>query len=623
MEQSLRNIPFGQWPSPLTPDLMGRRTRFEDVQWSMDGKSIIWLESRGGQGILVIKTEGEARRDLFSQYSARGGVGYGGGEFCAGRESVIFVEKGCQLFRICLPYGPVKPITPVYGSAASPVISPDQQRVVYVFSDGKNDALAMADAEGVEWPVKLTSGADFYMQPAWSPDNCSIAWVEWDHPHMPWQAARVVTGDLDAEYPRILKKNVIADGICTQPQFSPDGRWLAYIADDGEWEKLVLVDRKTGQQKSVVQGEKTLLRSPAWGQGLRTYVWAPDSSSIYYLKNYASQVTLWQVDVDDGTQKQIDCSPFTWLGQLTINPATRELALAASASQHPDRILRTNGSIWQAEAYNDAWLLDANTFSTGQIVDWRTDDGSKVHGIFYAPYLPGLSSTGKPPLIVNIHGGPTGGVDLRFPREAQFFTSRGYAWLDVIYRGSSGYGHAYQQALDGCWGELDTQDAVSGARAMAQRGLADETRMVIYGGSAGGFTVLNALIQYPGVFKAGIASYPVADLVSIALDTHKFETHYNEGLVGHLPEDIEVYRQRSPLHNAEKIKDRLMIFQGSEDKAVPPAQTLAIVNRLREKGIPVSYQVYEGEGHGFRKPENIADHFRQVERFLIENVLLN
>ena len=594
MEQSVRNIPFGQWPSPLTPDLMGRRTRFEDVQWTLDGKSLIWLENRGGQGVLVIKTEGEARRDLFSQYSARGGVGYGGGEFCTGRDSVFFVEKGCQLFRFHLPYGPAKPITPVYGSVASPAVSPDQQRVAYVFSDGITDALALVDAQGSNWPVKIASGADFYMQPAWSPDSRRIAWVEWDHPYMPWQAARIVTGELDGEYPRLLKKTVIAEGICTQPQFSPDGRWLAYLAGDGEWEKLALVDLETGQQKSVAQGEKTVLRPPAWVQGVRTYAWAPDSSSIFYLNNFASLVSLWQVNVVDGSLKRMDCSPYTWLGQLSVNPINSELALTASASQYPDRILCTRELSWQAEAYNDAWLLEPDIFSAGQRVIWQSFDGSEVYGIYYAPHLPGVASAGMPPLIVNVHGGPTGGVDLRFPREAQFFTTRGYAWLDVIYRGSSGYGQAYQQALDGRWGELDTQDAVSGAQAMAQRGLADEARMVIYGGSAGGFTVLNALIQYPGVFKAGIASYPVADLVSIALDTHKFEIHYTEGLVGHLPEDIEVYRQRSPLHNAEKIKDRLMIFQGSDDTAVPPAQTQAMVNRLREKGIPVSYQVYEG-----------------------------
>ena len=621
----MKSVAYGLWPSPISPELMGRRIQFADVQWSMDGKTLLWLENRGGQGLMVAKPQGEARRDLFSQFSARGGVGYGGGEFNAGQNAVLFCEKGRQIFRFDLPYGGARAITPDFGSVGAPLFSPDQRRLLYVFSDGQNDCLALTDAEGRDWPVKLASGADFYMQPAWSPDSQWIAWAEWNHPFMPWQASRIVLGKLDGAYPRLVQQAVIAGaqgGICTQPSFSPYGRWLAYIADDGEWEKLVLVNLSNHQQTVLLRGEKLLLRPPVWVQGVRTLAWKPDSAGLYVIKNYAGISTLLEVNLG-GEVIPLNCDPYTQLTQISVNPVNGELALIASSPRHPERILHGGRAGWQAEAYNDAWMLDPQVFSAPEPVEWRGADGKSVHGIYYPPCLPGQTARGKPPLIISAHGGPTSAFEFRFPRESAFFTTRGYAWLEVNYRGSSGYGKTYQEALDGRWGELDTADVISGAQAMIDQGLADSDRLVIYGGSAGGFTVLNALIHAPGLFKVGVANYPVSDLVSISLDTHKFEAHYNDSLVGILPDAMEIYRQRSPLNFADRIADTLMIFQGAEDKAVPPAQTQTIVARLKENGVPVTYTEYAGEGHGFRNPENVADHFRKVERFLIEHLILS
>ena len=626
MPTETKNIPYGQWPSPIQPGVMSRRTRLDDVQWTRDGDGIIWQEGRGSQSVLVYQAMGDAPRDLFSEPSARGGVGYGGGAFSTGPGAVYFVDKGKQIFRLDLPFGRPYPITPVYGGVAAPTVSPDGASLVYVYSDGQTDLLAMVDTQGVQWPMKLVQGADFYMQPAWHPSGKRLAWVEWDHPAMPWQSTRLMLANLDGKLPAITHLQVIAgqaNGVYTQPQFSPDGRWLSYLADAGEWDQLVLLDLETGQAKTLYQGEKSLLTPAVWVQGVRSFGWSPDSRSVYCLENFAGQARLLRVDMASGQATTIKTAPYTWLEQVSISPQYGQVALIASSPQDPERVLSLEGETWRAHAYNDAWMFAPSEFCRPEVVEWKGKDGGSVFGNYYPPYHPGIVSDGLPPLVVYVHGGPSSLTALSFSPSAQFFSSRGIAFLEVNYRGSSGFGRSYLDALNGRWGELDTADIVWGAKSLADQGKVDPARMVIFGGSAGGFAVLNALYQYPGEFKAGIAMYPVADLISISIDTHKFELHYNDSLVGKLPADIKIYKERSALYNAEKIVDPLIIFHGKDDKVVPVGQSEAIVARMRQNGIPVDLYVYDGEGHGFRKPETIADVFEKIERFLVEKVIFD
>jgi dipeptidyl aminopeptidase/acylaminoacyl peptidase len=228
---------------------------------------------------------------------------------------------------------------------------------------------------------------------------------------------------------------------------------------------------------------------------------------------------------------------------------------------------------------------------------------------------------GRPPLLVHVHGGPTSHVSSEYSPRAQFFATRGWAYLEVNYRGSTGYGRAYRDRLAGHWGLMDADDTVSGAQHLAARGLVDGERMAIMGGSAGGYTVLQALIRYPGVFRAGISMYGVTDLFSLATDTHKFEQHYTDSLVGALPGAAAEYRARSPLYAADKIRDAVAIFQGEEDRVVPKDQAESIVAALRRSGVPHEYHLYPGEGHGWRRPETIAGFYASVLRFLREHVL--
>jgi len=254
-------------------------------------------------------------------------------------------------------------------------------------------------------------------------------------------------------------------------------------------------------------------------------------------------------------------------------------------------------------------------------ISWTSSDGEEVYGIYSPPTSSRFEGEGLPPAIVLIHGGPTSAVSIGYNLEAAFFTSRGYAYLEVNYRGSTGYGRAYREALRGNWGHLDVIDAAGGAQALIDQRLADPNRLVIKGGSAGGYTVLNTLIRFPGLYKAGICSYGVTNLFTLAMDTHKFEERYTDSLVGPLPEAAEKYRNWSPVFHADKIKDPVAIFQGEEDKVVPPSQSEEIVKALKANGVPHEYHLYPGEGHGFRKSETRKAYYEAIERFLLQYVI--
>ncbi|GAP11559.1 dipeptidyl aminopeptidases/acylaminoacyl-peptidases [Bellilinea caldifistulae] len=624
MSNAKRRQPYGFWPSIISARRMAQRARLEDVQFG--GNGLVWLENRGKQGQLVYQPGGSARRDLLFEHSARGGVGYGGGEFTASGDSLYFVQQGRQIMRYDFETAAVRAVTPAWGAFSAPAPSPDGRWLAFVHEDGDRAALGLVESNG-GWPILLDSRADFYMQPAWSPDGNALAWVEWENPNMPWDATRVVMARLAGEVPQVAEKVMIAGGheeaAFAQPCFSPDGRRLAYLAAQGEWDDLIVLDLSSGEKRLVYAAQGFHLSTPAWVQGQRTLAWLPDGRRLLVIRNRAGLAELCEVEVESGAVRVIPTAPYTWLRQLSVHPLSGEIALLASSPRLAERVLRWDGSRWQEIACTDAWLLPETWFAEPQAIECNLPDGGRVYGWFYPPQNPQVQGEGLPPLIVHVHGGPTSAVVLDFPREAAYFTSRGYAWLEVNHRGSSGYGRTYQQALNGHWGEADVVDTVSLARFLAQQGRVDEQRMAVMGGSAGGYTVLNCLVRYPGVFKAGIALYPVADLIALARETHRFERYYTDRLIAPFPQAAALYRKRSPLFQASQIRDALAIFQGEEDKAVPPAQNQALVERLRGLGVPHLFRLYPGEGHGFRAPETIEDFYQQTERFLQDYVLFS
>ncbi|MCL4559951.1 MAG: S9 family peptidase [Chloroflexi bacterium] len=616
--------PYGIWDSPISPTFMSVQLRLSDVLWDSDGQTLVWLEGRGAQGVLLSQSEGQAPVELNWEQNVRAGVGYGGGDFTVRDGVVVFAAQDGRLYRRCLTYDQPRAISPEFGHAASPALSPDGRWVVYVHSVERRDSLGLVACTGESWPVHLAQGADFYMQPVWHPRGDRLAWVEWDHPNMPWDGTRLMLAVLEGETPRLAQMHPVAGGADTpifQPGFSPDGRWLSYTAGEGEWDKLYLLDLDSGQAHVLVDGGT--LAAPAWGQGMHTYGWSGDSRRIVYLRNEAGFASLWQVEVESGMTTRMDLAPYTWLEQVSVSPKGDRVACIASSPGIAPQVITWEDHAIRTIRRSTSEVVDPQDLSIPRAITWKAPDSTVVHGLYFPPANPKYQSTGLPPAIVLIHGGPTSQRPASYSPEAEFFTSRGYAWLEVNYRGSTGYGRTYMKMLRGRWGELDVEDAAGGAQALVDQGLADAKRLVIKGGSAGGYTVLNALIRYPGKFKAGVCLYGVSNLFTLAAETHKFEERYTDSLVGPLPEAAEKYHAWSPIFHAEHIRDPLAVFQGNEDKVVPTNQAETIVAALREHHVPHIYRLYEGEGHGFRRPETWAAHYEDVLSFLKQYVLFS
>jgi dipeptidyl aminopeptidase/acylaminoacyl peptidase len=647
---------YGWWHSPLTPAMMAEERRLSEVAWSRAGDRLLWVEGRSGKNVLVAGADGDAPCDLTVEGSVRGGVGYGGGDMAPLDDGVVYCRDG-RLQRLAYDHGVPRSLTPAYGSVASPAPSPDGRWIVYVHSDGTEDVLAVVDTDGKRWPQKLASGADFYTSPTWHPDGRRLAWVEWDHPNMPWDGTRLVLATVcsaDAPPPAIpsawgrphaespsepmpapmgqgpwsaVPSLVMAthvagdeDTAATEPLFSPDGRWLAYICDASGWDDLYLYDLRCGQARRLTFGGADY-GQPAWAQGIRSYAWDANSSALYAVRRGDARDALWRVPLDGGEPEPVRAlADYGSVQQPTVS-ADGRLACIASSHGVPPRLLVWNPhddtvrvrARASAERLNPAGLVEPT------LLTWRGEDGEEVYGLLYQPV--GGPQGQRPPLMVSVHGGPTGRAKRGWDPAAQFLATRGWAVLALDYRGSSGYGRAYRNRLRGNWGLLDVADAVSGAQHCAQRGLVNDDRMAIMGGSAGGYTVLETLAQHPGVFAAGVCMYGVTDLFALAEETHKFEARYTDRLVGLLPEAAAAYRERSPARHADRIRDAVAIFQGEEDKVVPLSQAEALVAALREQGVPHTYRTFAGEGHGWRRRETIVAFWEETLTFLRRHLL--
>ena len=638
--------PFGLWPSPVTPASLAQSLRLSDVAWDSDGETLVWLEGRSDRGVLACATSGQAFRDLTTTLSVdgcsvRARVGYGGGDMAVAGGHVYFVEQAGRLYRQPLAGGEATPITPQFGHMASPAPSPDGRWVVYVYTLEGEDGLAIVDAEGKGWPGKLVTGQDFYMQPCWHPDGARLAWVSWDHPNMPWDSTVLQMATLESSgrgLPALSETSTLVDKpdvAVFQPQFSPDGRSLAYVSDEGGWGNLWLYDLEAGEHYPLTTDPVDVIR-PAWVQGMRTYGFSPNGRCIFYVRNEAGFDRLWVYDLDlrEARAVRSPLDEYTRLDQIAVAPAhgtaaNGSLAFVASSSTVGARVIAWSpmcpapSGAREVQVYRRATgeALSPSDLSTPQPVHWAAADGTTVHGLYYAPANSRYAGTGLPPAIVAIHGGPTGQTTASYNARAQFFTSRGYAVLEVNYRGSTGYGKPYMAALRGQWGVLDVEDTVGGAQYLVDAGLADRERLVIMGGSAGGYTVLKCLVDHPGFFRAALCLYGVSNMFTLAADTHKLEERYLDSMLGPLPEASAVYRERSPIFHADRIVDPIAVFQGDVDRVVPKAQAEAIVESLRRRGVPHEYHLYEGEGHGWRKQETIEAFYGTVERFLRQYVI--
>jgi len=607
--------PFGSWPTPITSELVvSAAVRLGALH--LDGDDVVWDEGRpseGGRTQIVRRTPDNTTTDLLPDgMNARSAVHeYGGAAWWARDGVVWFVNWDDQrLYRLAdggaTPLTP-EPATPRADRYADGDLSTDGATVVCVrehhdgpaATDVRNEIVRL-DARTPGTPEVLVTGPDFVAAPRVSPDGLHLAWVQWNHPSMPWDSTELVVRNL-----RTGEETVIAGGkgeSVAEPRWQADGS-LWFLSDRTDWWNLYRC--APGVDIEPVVRIDAEIGVPAWVFGSARYAVRPDGSTVFARRRNGYDGLV--LRSADGTLTDID-TPFSLFGALRAAPDGTVVVLAGAPEQEVGvhRIDPGTGAVEALRAPRDL-RVDPGYLSVPEHITFPSDDGRTAHALFYPPANPDRTGPdgALPPLLVEIHGGPTSSAVPVLSTSVQYWTSRGFAVVDVNYGGSTGYGRAFREELLGNWGVVDVADCLAAARWLAARGRVDGGRMAIRGGSAGGFTTLAALARDDTPFAAGADHFGVADLEALATDTHKFESRYLDRLVGPYPQDRDVYVERSPIHHVERFTKPLIVLQGMQDPIVPPNQSEKIVDALRERKVPVAYLLFDGEQHGFRRSENI------------------
>ena len=583
---------------------------------------IFYTFSHDGVGTISrLKSTSLDREDLSPPYNVRGTVGYGGGGFDLRNGRIVFCEKsGAVFINDPASIGDFIKIAPGFSRTSSPSISPDEKMVLFVFEQDEINGIGITATQKFGWPRQLAMGADFYMHPTWHPDGDRIAWVEWDHPYMPWDSSRIKIGRLSGMHPRLVEESFIAGKhgqSANQPQFSPDGCFLSYIQRNGEWDDLVLYELASRSKRTLLRGEGFHLRMPDWIQGLHSYRWSPDGKTIVVIQYHLGTASLATVNITSGTSAQIPTEPFVWLSQLDISEDGRLGALIGQTAYGCDQIVTVD--LVNQTIQNKPSDYQNHIESMPELITFSNRDDNPGYAWFH-PALGKQRDYGTAPCIIKIHSGPTSLKHAGYSPETEFFRQHGFSVAHLNYRGSVSFGYAYQYALERKWGEAEIEDTCDLIDVLERRDLATRDRMVVMGSSAGGFSVLQLLIQHPGLFKAAICSYAVSDLVDDAENTHKFEKYYHRFLTGMFPEEKERFIERSPITHIDSIQDPVALFHGQDDPVVSVKQSHEIYTKLKKNGVPCSLTVFEGEGHGFRRDENIERYYQEIIAFITNHI---
>jgi dipeptidyl aminopeptidase/acylaminoacyl peptidase len=616
--------PYGSWRSPITSDLIVSGS-IGLSQPLIQGDDIFWIEMRPnevGRNVLVRRDESAVADLTPSGFNVRTRVHeYGGGDYTVHDGLVCFSNFSDQrLYVQSFPSdiegaGPAQAITPEarmrYADAR---IDQSGRRLVCVRED-HTDSTAEAVNTLVSLELSgnddcgrvLVSGNDFYSTPRFSPDNSQLAWLTWNHPNMPWDGTELWIGRF-GEDQLLETTRHIAGGTgesIFQPEWSPDGV-LYFVSDRSGWWNLYRVGEE-GRVEPVCEMEAEF-GMPQWGFGMSSYAFETANTIVCtYVENGISKLAL--IDTRTKQLEPID-SPYTDIRFLRASRG--QAVMRAGSLTEAAAIVRFDletRSCSVLRCSNDL-KIDADYLSVPRAIEFPTEGGLTAHAFFYPPKNCDFRAPEDelPPLLVESHGGPTAAAATALSLGIQYWTSRGVAVLDVNYGGSTGYGRAFRERLKGKWGIVDVDDCVNGARYLigngARDGEVDGKRLMITGGSAGGYTTLCAL-TFRSVFNAGASHYGVSDVEALAKETHKFESRYLDGLIGPYPEKTEIYFERSPINFTSQLSCPVIFFQGLEDEVVPPNQTETMVEALRAKGIPVAGIFFEGEQHGFRQAKNI------------------
>lgn len=622
--------PFGSWKSPVTAQLVvGESIRLGQPRIGSDG--VYWTEGRpqekGRNAVVRLRPDGELEELTPAPFDAATRAHeYGGGALAVTAAGVFFSNFKDQHVYTVDTSGQPKVVTKTDGLRYADLIADQARgRLIGVCEDHRQaghepvNTLASIDLATGATEV-MADGHDFFSSPCMSPDGTQLAWLTWDHPNMPWDGTELWVAAIAADG-TLGKPRRVAGGKAVslfQPAWSPAGD-LYVVSDRSGWWNLYRVRGGSFDAGLADDALETLhpldaeFGKPQWIFGMTTYGFTPDGRIVcLYQQDGVTHLAV--CDPSTGAFEEIP-TPYSTMRDLQVNgekvifvgssPTTGEAIVGLDLGTQTYQVLRNS----------DRAEVDARYVSVAEPIRFPTEGGLHAHAFFYPPANPDFKGPERtlPPLLVIAHGGPTSATHsgLRWP--VQYWTSRGFAVVDVDYGGSSGHGRAYRQRLDGQWGITDVNDAINAARYLIEQGRVNPDALAVRGGSAGGYLVLCAL-AFHDFFKAGASYYGVGDLEALARDTHKFESRYLDRLVGPYPEAQTLYQARSPIHFVEQMSSAIILFQGGDDKVVPPNQAESIYQAVRAKGLPVAHVLYEAEGHGFKRAENIK-HSLEAELF--------
>lgn len=607
--------PCGSWKSPITSDLIVSGSIKLGQLW-LERRELYWVESRpteGGRNVIAKLGPDNLPVTITPEpYNVRTRVHeYGGRSYLIYNEVAYFSNFSDQRLYRQTPDSQPEPLTPEGFCYAEGIADSTRNRLILIREDHSSrhkepvNALVALPLDARQEPASgtvLVSGGDFYCSPRLSPDGRHLAWITWNHPNMPWDGTELWTAPIKPDGLLGTHQKIAGghDESIFQPEWSPDGIlhfisdrtgwWNLYRWNDGRIQPLCPMDAEFGE--------------PQWSLGTTTYAFhSPDSLICTY-----TQGGVWSLSILHTQTGRLDRwdLPFTEFSGPVV--CGKDVLCIASSPTEPAAIIRIDLHTKRHVAIRQSMSirLDPAYFSQPRPIEFRTEQGQIAHAFYYPPHNPDYTAPQDehPPLLVKSHGGPTSAASTACNLLIQFWTSRGFAVLDVNYGGSTGYGREYRERLKGQWGIVDVDDCVNAVRYVIAQGMADGRRVAITGGSAGGFTTLAAL-TFRTTFTAGSSYYGVSDLEALAKDTHKFESRYLDSLIGPYPERRDLYYERSPIHFTDRLSRPLILFQGLEDKVVPPNQAEKMFQAAKAKGLPVAYLAFEGEQHGFRRAENI------------------
>jgi dipeptidyl aminopeptidase/acylaminoacyl peptidase len=616
--------PYGAWSSPISAELVARAGTRLTGGWLAQGTAW-WLEGRpaeNGRVVLMKSERGGEPVDVVPQgFNVRTMVHeYGGGAYVV-HDGVVFCSQfdDQRLYRID-PGAEPTPITAEVPGAthryADGRVTEDGGLWIGVRERHEGESsrdvineLVAIPTNGSGEPKIIAGGRDFYSSPRIAPDGRRLSFLAWDLPWMPWDGCELFVADLAHDGTLgdpVRVAGVDGEEAIWQPEWSPGGD-LVFASDRSGWWNL---ERIHGRERGVLHPAEAEFGYPAWVFGTRSLGFLGDGRIVCsYERDGRSQHGI--LDPETGVLEDLDLDGRDALwGAPCISADGSTVLLVAGSATTPHEVLLLDVETGSTTVLRRSAQVPVDTayFSVPRAIEFPTEGGLTAHALVYQPTNPDQRAPEgeAPPLVVMSHGGPTGSASAIFDLQTQFWTTRGFAVVDVNYGGSTGYGREYRERLNGEWGVVDLRDCVNAARHLVELGEADPARLLIRGGSAGGYTTICAL-TFTDEFAAGASYFGIADLEQFGGgETHKFELEYEHTLVGPYPEAAELYRARSPIHFVDQISTPMLVLQGADDEIVPPTQAELIVGALRERGIPHAYLLFEGEGHGFRRAESIV-----------------